>query len=295
MLWGSARRNCRPRSGRTTLRYGAACSATEPSSAFDAYLKQCSDDTTDAAGGASLPDYVGDLMSCNADLSTCNADLTSCNASLTTSNGDLASCTGDLATTSADLTTCNGDLVTCVALPPARLLKTGQTTSHGAGTDGDLQLGVTQGYVDNGDGTITNTKTGLMWEKKSDDDSIHDKDNSYSWTSYYSGTSANGTVFTTFLPGLNAAGGFTGHTDWRLPNLNELASIRDLQNENPPVAAAFNSNCGANSSGNAGCAVTTCSCTQANVYWSSSSYAHYDQYAWNVNFTDGNDNADFKY
>ena len=37
-------------------------------------------------------------------------------------------------------------------------------------------------FVDNGDGTITDTKTGLQWEKKSDDGTIHDQDDTYTWT-----------------------------------------------------------------------------------------------------------------
>jgi len=103
------------------------------------------------AAGAALPDYAGELASCNADLTTCN--------------GDLATCTAYLATASADLATCEGDLAACEALPPARLLKRGQTTAYGAGSDGALQKGIAQGYVDNGDGTIADISTGLMWEK----------------------------------------------------------------------------------------------------------------------------------
>jgi hypothetical protein len=37
-------------------------------------------------------------------------------------------------------------------------------------------------FVDNGDGTVTDTRTGLMWEQKTDDGSIHDKDNVYTWS-----------------------------------------------------------------------------------------------------------------
>jgi len=33
-------------------------------------------------------------------------------------------------------------------------------------------------FIDHGDGTVTDTRTGLMWEQKTDDGSIHDKDNS---------------------------------------------------------------------------------------------------------------------
>lgn len=260
--------------GRATLRYGGACAATETSSAFDAYLKQCSDDTVAAATGAALPDYVGDLTSCNADLSACNSDL--------------AICTSGLATATTDLTTCNGDLAACEALPPARLLKTGQTASYGAGTDGDLQKGIAQSYVDNGDGTITDTKTGLMWEKKSDDGSIHDKDNTYTWSgsSYGSTNVFDGTVATTFLAALNSSGGFAGHTDWRLPNRKELDSLTnlDIAYPAPSTYAPFNTNCGVNSTGNPGCTVTTCSCTVCGGYWTSSTYAEFPHYAWYADF-----------
>ena len=274
---------------KASLRYGASCAATEPSSAFDEYLKQCSDDAAAGAAGAALPDYVGDLASCNADLGTCN--------------GDLGTCTADLATTTADLATCEDDRAACEALPPARLLKTGETTSYGAGSDGDLQIGVARSYIDNGDGTITDPQTGLMWEKKSDDDTIHDKDNVYTWSgpSFGSTNVMDGTVATTFLAALNGGGGFAGHTDWRLPNLVELESIRDLQNENPAVSAVFNTNCGAHSDGNPGCTVTTCSCIfRPEGYWSSSTLnattiGSLGQLAWTVGFEHGGMAAGYKY
>lgn len=50
--------------------------------------------------------------------------------------------------------------------PPGFPLKTGQTMSYGAGDDGDVQAGLPPAYTDNGDGTITDRNTGLMWEKK---------------------------------------------------------------------------------------------------------------------------------
>jgi len=248
---------------KATLKYGVACAATEPSSAFEAYLTQCSDDTAAAAAGAALPDYPADLATCTADLATCNADL-----------------------------------ATCEAQPTEQVRKTGQTTSYGAGADGDLQLGVAQAYVDNGDGTITDTKTGLMWEKKSDDGTIHDKDNEYTWSGASFGTTnvLDGTVATTFLAALNAGGGFAGHTDWRLPNRKELDSLANLALALPNVSTfpAFNSNCGANSSGNPGCTVTTCSCTVPDTYWTSTTYVSEPRFTGGVFFGDGYPNASNK-
>jgi hypothetical protein len=153
-------------------------------------------------------------------------------------------------------------------------------------------------FVDNGDGTITDTQTGLMWEKKSDDGSIHDKDNYYTWS----------TAFTTFLATVNAGAGFAGYTDWRLPSEEgwnspftgpkELDSILAAPYpctglSNPCVPPAFNTGC------TGGCTVTSCSCTQSNYYWSATSYVPLPGNAWDVGFDTGlvnpNDENSFIY
>src|SRR5262249_55765309 len=77
-------------------------------------------------------------------------------------------------------------------------------------------------YVDNGDGTVTDKLTGLQWEKKTDDASVHDRDDRYSWGA--GGAGAAGTAYTSFLAALNGAC-FAGHCDWRLPTLTELQTI----------------------------------------------------------------------
>lgn len=55
------------------------------------------------------------------------------------------------------------------------LPKTGQTTSYATGDDGDLQLGVawpSPRFTDNGDGTVTDNLTGLMWAENANLDGV---------------------------------------------------------------------------------------------------------------------------
>lgn len=107
----------------------------------------------------------------------------------------------------------------------------------GSGTPCELSR-----LVDNGT-TVTDNLTGLQWEKKLDDGSVHDKDNVYSWT--WAGdlddTNADGTAFDDFL--WQVAGGcFAGHCDWRLPTRAELMTILSESypcTTSPCLAATF--------------------------------------------------------
>jgi hypothetical protein len=197
---------------------------------------------------------------------------------------------GGLEDCAPELSQCQSDLAACLAsgLPAARVLKTGQTGCYdstgagisctGTGQDGELQKGLVRSYTDNGDGTVTDNQTGLTWEKKSDDGSIHDKDDVYSWAD----------AFGVFIAGLNTAN-FAGHNDWRLPNRFELESLVDLDGLNPSVDAAFNNNC------IPGCLVANCSCTPPDSqYWSSTTFAPTSVFAWTVFFNNGGVNFDHK-
>ena len=169
----------------------------------------------------------------------------------------------------------------------AQLLKTGQTTTYGAGSDGDLRNGVAASYTDNGDGTITDNRTGLMWEKKDQSGGIHDYSTLYTWGLTSSPYAMNGTMVTTFLATLNAGSGFAGDTDWRIPNVNELQGIATYEIGSPSVDPAFNTGCVAS------CTVINCSCTHfsggffAKVYWTSSTYASSPDHAWLIRFDSG--------
>jgi len=148
-------------------------------------------------------------------------------------------------------------------------------------------------YVDNGDGTVTDNLTGLVWEKKSDNGDIHDKDTFGTWTtgSPYNG---NGTAYTTFLrDGLNAGAGFAGANDWRLPTFAELGTILLPEEHpcatNPCVASQFNSGCAPS------CSATSCSCAQSGRYRSATTWARDPNVAWFVDFGDGGVDGHFKF
>lgn len=74
--------------------------------------------------------------------------------------------------------------------------------------------------------TVIDNLTGLEWERKTDDGSIHDVGRTFTWSTTEDGNEqdADGTVFTEFLSTLNADC-FASHCDWRLPTRAELPTI----------------------------------------------------------------------
>jgi hypothetical protein len=91
--------------------------------------------------------------------------------------------------------------------------KTGQTTSYAPGDDGDLQMGIPWSeprFIDNGDGTVTDNMTALMWAK---DGAILP----YFQYDWYGAL--------VFCNDLNLA----GYDDWRMPNVREMQSLVDYE------------------------------------------------------------------
>lgn len=143
-------------------------------------------------------------------------------------------------------------------------------------------------FLDNGNGTITDTTTGLVWEKQSDDGGPHDKDAVYTWSASGS-TQPTGTAFG-FIAALNA-GRFGGWRDWRLPTLEELQTIVSTSGSTPGrpvVPPAFDNNCVP------GCNINQCSCTKPLNYWTSTINISNNQQAWYVLFNTGQSGTGLK-
>jgi hypothetical protein len=186
-----------------------------------------------------------------------------------------------------DVTACTGRSVY-----PA----TGQTVSYPAllfgvpfeepvPDDGFMRSGGPLAFIDNGDGTITDTNTGLMWEKKGAGISgDHNVDTTYAWSNENTGTIWD------WIDRVNSEGGtgYAGYNDWRIPNRRELDSLVDMSRSGPSVSPEFHSGC------LAPCPPTTCSCTLRNDYWSSTTAAHRDNLAWTVEYDRGKSNDRLK-
>jgi hypothetical protein len=111
-------------------------------------------------------------------------------------------------------------------------------------------------FTVNGDGTVTDIETGLVWrqclEGQSGADCSSGTANSFTWQEALQHAAAQG-------------------DDWRLPNIKELASIVELRCYDP----AINLNIFPN--------------TPSSAVWSGSPDANYSHTAWGVHFLYGND------
>ncbi|RJX23877.1 MAG: DUF1566 domain-containing protein, partial [Desulfobulbus sp.] len=176
---------------------------------------------------------------------------------------------------------------------PAVLSKTGQTLCYdpactvrpcptvdcaGTGQDAEFQKGMsaTPRFTDNGDGTVTDNLTGLIWLKDG------------GCTVFFAGdaTGQNKRVWEQALVAANqlasgycslADGSVAG--DWRLPNIRELQSLVDYSRANPslPVGHPFLN-----------------TAISSNYYWTSTTGSVYTDAAWAMSFSGGHDTGDPK-
>jgi hypothetical protein len=118
------------------------------------------------------------------------------------------------------------------------------------GQDGNYS-GPQPAYKDNGNGTVTDLNTGLMWQQG---DAHNSSGRTWQQAVDYC-----------------AASGLADYHDWRLPSITELTSIVDHSRTNPAVNTTYFPGC------------------RSSVYWSGTTVAGYPGYAWGVNFYYGYD------
>jgi hypothetical protein len=134
----------------------------------------------------------------------------------------------------------------------AAVEKTGQTAFYVTGDDGDLEKGFVwpnPRFTDNGDETVTDNLTGLIWLKNAS------RFGSKTWSNALNDCNTLADDGTNLTDGSSAG-------DWRLPNVKELQSLIDCSNFDPclPDGHPFS-----------GVSVN---------YWSSTTRANYPYVAW---------------
>jgi uncharacterized membrane protein len=222
-----------------------------------------------AGGPAPAPQFVAEadcVTALKVDLGVCRSDLAARDAELAASSAALAESQAALAAREAEVVELKA------ALAMRGLPATGQTKCYGVagsgidcqsadfpGQDGFYQSGcpIDGRYKDNGDGTVSDLCTGLMWQKDSADvngDGTIDGSDAINWQAALK-----------YCDALD----FAGHSDWRLPNVRELQSIVDYGRvDSPAIDPVFGA--------------------WTAEWWSSSTDVNDPQQAWLVAFNVGN-------
>jgi hypothetical protein len=143
---------------------------------------------------------------------------------------------------------CSTGLV-CERYPPAACFDPNWNEWPIPNSQADVTAGAPnlEGYTDNGDGTVTDNVTGLMWQQAV-------PTGTYTWAQAVA-----------YCPTLTIA----GHSDWRMPSQIELESIVDFGQSNPSINGTYFPS------------------TPSNYFWSSSPLAGSSSSAWLVYFYDG--------
>lgn len=158
--------------------------------------------------------------------------------------------------------------------------KTGQTTSYATGDDGQLKKGVTSPnprFTDNGDGTVKDNLTGLLWLKNANCTIFNKGDigfqNERSWNSALGAANSLRSGYCGLTDGSSPG-------DWRLPNIRELQSLIHYGFENPAVPNTAGT--GQWTAGDPFVGMQSSA-----YYWSSTTYISQSDGVWMVHTYDG--------
>ena len=150
-------------------------------------------------------------------------------------------------------------------LPPVNKVKKNYSYANNALT-GTLECAEQKNYpadqqfIDNGDGTVSDLSTGLMWAKDGNGAGCNNG-NPLKWEDAID-----------FAEALE----FAGYDDWYLPEIKELETIVDYGRSNPAIDPTY------------------FPASQSDRYWSSTTYVDDTSLAWFVNFYDGYVFTDYK-
>ena len=129
-------------------------------------------------------------------------------------------------------------------------------------------------FIDHGNGTVTDNKTGLMWQKCADGQygALCDQGSpaTYTWQNALQRAKS-----------LNSTSGFANYADWRMPNIKELYSLVEITCAEPAInLAIFPSTING----------------LEDHYWSSTPmiYTNYGQHSRTVTFYDGSTDSRYK-
>ena len=150
-------------------------------------------------------------------------------------------------------------LLTLTAVSPV-LAQTGRTETEVPSTTPASR------FHDNGDATVTDQSTGLMWARCPE---------GLSGSACADGTVANFTWEAALIRARDSS--LAGYTDWRLPNIKELSSIVEERCSNPHINLAVFPN------------------TPASFFWSASPEANSSYEAWSVRFYNGYASNGYRY
>lgn len=188
------------------------------------------------------------------------------------------------------ITTCSNASSNNLACPqsgyPGQDAEQGRDTTHNNNSDGHAGFSFTKldangNALPAGAGSwscVKDNVTGLIWEVKTDDGGLRDKDWTYTWynpdsnsnggsagTQNGGSCSGSGCDIQAYVQAVNGQG-LCGASDWRMPTIKELEGIVSLDRINPAIESGYFPN------------------TRSMDYWSASPHAYYSNGAWGVYF-----------